>query len=185
MANMYLRKRHLAGNLNSGCGYHITTVLQLWLCFCGAETPQPRELIQQVWMPPGPTKWMHSNIQAFFMHWIWPEYKKTLHHWRTTVLDNNLLVSNERILWVGNVSMEFSKSHMPKSDLENPILTFPIPQYSHCWKLQIRCRYEGKTREIALKMTMFFMFTLCKVVRKTLTQDESTVFFIVLIYPSW
>ena len=38
--------------------------------FCGAETPQPRELIQQVWMPPGPTKWMHSNIQAFFMHLI-------------------------------------------------------------------------------------------------------------------
>ena len=63
--------------------------------------------------------------------------------------------------------MEFSKSQLPKSDLENPLITFPISQYSlKLSKLQIR-RYEAKICEIAGKMTIFFMFTLCKVVRKT------------------
>ena len=43
------------------------------------------------------------------------------------------------------------------SAFENPIsyvLTFPISQYSQCWKLQIK-RYVAKTHEIALKWLSF------------------------------
>ena len=52
------------------------------------------------------------------------------------------------------------------SDLENPILTFPISQYSHCWKLQICIQWE-KTREIAAKCWVKLMYTLYKVLSKT------------------
>ena len=40
------------------------------------------------------------------------------------------------------------------SDVEKPILTFPISQYSHCRKLQIRI-YEEKTCQIATKWRYF------------------------------
>ena len=45
------------------------------------------------------------------------------------------------------------------SDLENPILTFPISQYSHCWTLQIRIKWK-KTCEIAAKCWVKLMYTL-------------------------
>ena len=45
------------------------------------------------------------------------------------------------------------------SDLENPILTFPISQYSHCWKLKLCIKWE-KTREIAAKCWVKLMYTL-------------------------
>ena len=45
------------------------------------------------------------------------------------------------------------------SDLENPILTFPISQYSHCRKLQICMKWE-KTREIAAKCWVKLMYKL-------------------------
>ena len=51
-------------------------------------------------------------------------------------------------------------------DLENPILTFPISNYSHCWKLQICIKWE-KTCEIAAKCWVKLMYTLYKVLSKT------------------
>ena len=52
------------------------------------------------------------------------------------------------------------KEFFGMSDLENPILTFPISQYSHCRKLQICIKWE-KTRDIAAKCWVKLMFTLC------------------------
>ena len=58
------------------------------------------------------------------------------------------------------------KEFFGMSDLENPILTYPISQYSRCRKLQICINWE-KTREIAAKCWVKLMYTLC---------DDLTIF---------
>ena len=101
-------------------------------------------------------KWLGSPKMSSFCQCCKVENVNPAGRWTKNSKNLSTFFVNERILWEGDVSMAFSKSQITKkscqitscrwvvwrifsmSDLEKPILTFPISKYSHCRKLQNR-----------------------------------------------